>query len=111
MQCFSSQMWDTGFAIQAILSANLSKEYGPTLRKAHTFVKASQVQNLIYLCLIYQQFFTFAAGLIVYFTLRFAITQLEIFVKCIATHLKVLGHSRLKIMVGKSQTAQQKGSK
>lgn len=36
-------MWDAAFAIQAILSCNLSEEYGPTLRKAHDFVKASQV--------------------------------------------------------------------
>ena len=36
-------MWDAAFAIQAILSCNLSEEYGSTLRKAHDFVKASQV--------------------------------------------------------------------
>lgn len=45
MQSFGCQMWDAGFAIQAILSANLSQEYGPTLRKAHNFVKASQVRD------------------------------------------------------------------
>ncbi|PIN02910.1 Oxidosqualene-lanosterol cyclase [Handroanthus impetiginosus] len=45
MQSFGSQMWDVAFAIQAILSANLAKEYGPTLRKAHNFVKASQVRD------------------------------------------------------------------
>ncbi|EYU25764.1 hypothetical protein ABFS82_10G074300 [Erythranthe guttata] len=43
MQSFGSQMWDAAFAIQAILSANLSEDYGPTLKKAHSFVKASQV--------------------------------------------------------------------
>ncbi|KAL3825525.1 hypothetical protein ACJIZ3_021554 [Penstemon smallii] len=43
MQSFGSQMWDAAFSIQAILSGNLSEEYGPTLRKAHNFVKASQV--------------------------------------------------------------------
>ncbi|PIN01409.1 Oxidosqualene-lanosterol cyclase [Handroanthus impetiginosus] len=45
MQSFGSQMWDVAFAIQAILSANLAKKYGPTLRKAHNFVKASQVRD------------------------------------------------------------------
>ncbi|XP_062158466.1 lupeol synthase-like isoform X5 [Alnus glutinosa] len=43
IQSFGSQMWDAGFAIQAILSCNLNEEYWPTLRKAHEFVKASQV--------------------------------------------------------------------
>ncbi|KAH6818429.1 cycloartenol synthase 1 [Perilla frutescens var. frutescens] len=45
MQSFGCQMWDAAFAIQAILSANLSEEYGPTLKKAHNFVKASQVRD------------------------------------------------------------------
>lgn len=40
-------MWDTAFAIQAILSCNLSEEYGPTLRKAHDYVKASQVRIFV----------------------------------------------------------------
>ncbi|XP_024030983.1 cycloartenol synthase 2 isoform X2 [Morus notabilis] len=38
-----SQLWDTAFAIQAIISTNLIKEYSTTLRKAHEFVKNSQV--------------------------------------------------------------------
>ncbi|KAF2290132.1 hypothetical protein GH714_003331 [Hevea brasiliensis] len=38
-----SQLWDTSFAVQAILSTNLVEEYGPTLRKAHTYIKKSQV--------------------------------------------------------------------
>lgn len=38
-----SQLWDTAFAAQAIISTNLIEEYGPTLRKAHTFIKNSQV--------------------------------------------------------------------
>uniref|UniRef100_K4BS31 Squalene cyclase C-terminal domain-containing protein n=1 Tax=Solanum lycopersicum TaxID=4081 RepID=K4BS31_SOLLC len=38
-----SQSWDTSFAIQAIISTDLVEEYGPTLRKAHTFMKDSQV--------------------------------------------------------------------
>ncbi|KAB2604504.1 cycloartenol synthase-like [Pyrus ussuriensis x Pyrus communis] len=35
--------WDTSFAIQAIISTNLVQEYGPTLRKAHQYIKDSQV--------------------------------------------------------------------
>ncbi|KAH0693374.1 hypothetical protein KY285_020471 [Solanum tuberosum] len=38
-----SQSRDTSFAIQAIISTNLVEEYGPTLRKAHKFMKDSQV--------------------------------------------------------------------
>ncbi|KAK9989604.1 hypothetical protein SO802_029843 [Lithocarpus litseifolius] len=45
LQSFGSQMWDAGFAIQAILSCNLNEEYGSTLRKSHEFVKASQVRE------------------------------------------------------------------
>ncbi|KAI9192493.1 hypothetical protein LWI28_023582 [Acer negundo] len=45
LQSFGSQMWDAAFAIQAILSTNLSEEYGPTLCKAHNFIKASQVRE------------------------------------------------------------------
>ncbi|XP_010088501.2 lupeol synthase, partial [Morus notabilis] len=42
-QSFGSQMWDVGFIIQAYLSSNLIEEFLPTLRRAHDFVKASQV--------------------------------------------------------------------
>ncbi|MED6164230.1 Lupeol synthase [Stylosanthes scabra] len=45
IQSFGSQMWDAAFAIQAILACNLSEEYGHTLKKAHDFVKASQVSE------------------------------------------------------------------
>ncbi|URE15736.1 Prenyltransferase and squalene oxidase repeat [Musa troglodytarum] len=38
-----SQLWDTAFTVQAIVSTNLSEEFGPTLKKAHEFVKNSQV--------------------------------------------------------------------
>ncbi|WCJ34666.1 Cycloartenol synthase [Euphorbia peplus] len=38
-----SQLWDTAFAVQAILSTNLIQEYGPTLKKAHSYIKNSQV--------------------------------------------------------------------
>ncbi|XP_024020591.1 lupeol synthase [Morus notabilis] len=44
-QSFGSQMWDAAFAVQAIISCNLNEEYGPTLRRAHEFVKASQVRE------------------------------------------------------------------
>ena len=51
MQALGTQMWDVALAIQAILACNLSKEYGPTLMRAHDFVKASQV-IICYLSLI-----------------------------------------------------------
>ncbi|MFQ6638950.1 hypothetical protein Gotur_014599 [Gossypium turneri] len=38
-----SQLWDTAFAIQAIISTGLADEYGSVLRKAHDFLKYSQV--------------------------------------------------------------------
>lgn len=38
-----SQLWDAAFAVQAIISTDLVEEFGPTLRKAHTFLKNSQV--------------------------------------------------------------------
>ncbi|KAI4368845.1 hypothetical protein MLD38_017357 [Melastoma candidum] len=38
-----SQLWDTAFAIQAIIATNLTEEFGQTLKKAHTYVKNSQV--------------------------------------------------------------------
>nr|DAD45833.1 TPA_asm: hypothetical protein HUJ06_004063 [Nelumbo nucifera] len=38
-----SQLWDTAFAVQAILSSSLIEEYGPTLKKAHEYIKNSQV--------------------------------------------------------------------
>ncbi|GMH10723.1 hypothetical protein Nepgr_012564 [Nepenthes gracilis] len=45
MQSFGCQLWDTAFAVQAIISSNLATEYGPTLRKAHDFVKATQIRE------------------------------------------------------------------
>lgn len=38
-----SQLWDTAFVIQAIISTELVEECGSTLKKAHTFLKKSQV--------------------------------------------------------------------
>ncbi|XP_038897606.1 cycloartenol synthase [Benincasa hispida] len=40
-----SQLWDTAFAVQAIMSTKLSEEYGTTLRKAHKYIQDSQVQE------------------------------------------------------------------
>ncbi|KAH6817305.1 cycloartenol synthase 1 [Perilla frutescens var. frutescens] len=40
-----SQLWDTAFAVQAIISTKLGEEFGPTLRKAHTYLKQSQLLN------------------------------------------------------------------
>ncbi|XP_027173656.1 lupeol synthase-like isoform X2 [Coffea eugenioides] len=45
MQTFGSQAWEGALAIQAILRSNLVEEYVPMLKKAHDFIKASQVQN------------------------------------------------------------------
>ncbi|KAJ9568318.1 hypothetical protein OSB04_004284 [Centaurea solstitialis] len=38
-----SQLWDTAFAVQAIISTNLIEEFGPTLKKGHMFIKKTQV--------------------------------------------------------------------
>ncbi|GLT80310.1 hypothetical protein SLA2020_517560 [Shorea laevis] len=38
-----SQLWDTAFAVQAIMSTNLVEEYGLTLKKAHMYIKNTQV--------------------------------------------------------------------
>ncbi|XP_070030137.1 cycloartenol synthase-like isoform X2 [Nicotiana sylvestris] len=40
-----SQLWDVSFGVQAILSTNLPEEYGWMLKKAHHFIKASQVRE------------------------------------------------------------------
>ncbi|KAB1220443.1 Lupeol synthase [Morella rubra] len=45
MQSLGCQTWNLVFAVQAILSCNLIDEYGPTLRKAHDFLKASQIRE------------------------------------------------------------------
>lgn len=38
-----SQLWDTAFAVQAIMSTNHTEQYGPILRRAHEYIKNSQV--------------------------------------------------------------------
>nr|WRO65029.1 beta-amyrin synthase [Neoalsomitra integrifoliola] len=45
MQSFGSQEWDTGFAIQALLAADMANEIGPTLARGHDFIKNSQVKD------------------------------------------------------------------
>lgn len=45
-----SQLWDTAFSVQAIISTNLTEQYGSTLRKAHMFLKNSQVKFVAYCC-------------------------------------------------------------
>lgn len=40
-----SQLWDTAFAVQAIMSTNLIEEFGPTLKKGHMYIKKSQVKT------------------------------------------------------------------
>jgi hypothetical protein len=42
-QVCAGQLWDVAFAVQAILSCNIAEEYINTLKKAHDFIKASQV--------------------------------------------------------------------
>ena len=43
LQGSTSQEWDTGFALQALLACNMTDEIGPTLKKGHEFLKESQV--------------------------------------------------------------------
>ncbi|GMH15060.1 hypothetical protein Nepgr_016901 [Nepenthes gracilis] len=45
MQTCGSQLWDTVFAIQALLVANLNDKIGPTLKKGHNYIKNSQVKD------------------------------------------------------------------
>lgn len=45
LQSIATQTWDVALAIQAILASGLIREYAPTLRKAHDFLKASQVRD------------------------------------------------------------------
>lgn len=42
-----SQLWDAAFAVQAFMSTELTEEYSSTLRKAHMFIKNSQVKLVI----------------------------------------------------------------
>lgn len=43
LQSFGSQLWDTAFATQAVISSGMVEEYGDCLKKAHFYIKESQV--------------------------------------------------------------------
>ena len=45
MKAVTSQIWDASFSIQALLASNLIEELGPTLMKAHDFLKKCQVYS------------------------------------------------------------------
>ncbi|CAE5964648.1 unnamed protein product [Arabidopsis arenosa] len=45
MQSFGCQLWDTGFAIQALLASNLPDETDDALRRGHNYIKTSQVRE------------------------------------------------------------------
>ncbi|KAJ0984134.1 hypothetical protein J5N97_002490 [Dioscorea zingiberensis] len=38
-----SQIWDTTFTVQAIVATNLSEEFGASLKKAHDYIKNTQI--------------------------------------------------------------------
>lgn len=44
LQSFGSQLWDSGFALQALVASNLANEIPDVLRKGHDFFKNSQVR-------------------------------------------------------------------
>ncbi|EXC33648.1 hypothetical protein L484_013845 [Morus notabilis] len=44
MQSFGSQAWDCILTIQALLAGNINEEIAPVLKKAHEFLKLSQVR-------------------------------------------------------------------
>ncbi|KAH7839666.1 hypothetical protein Vadar_007066 [Vaccinium darrowii] len=43
IQSFGSQLWDCTLLTQAIMASNLTDEYGDTLKRAHFYIKESQV--------------------------------------------------------------------
>ncbi|KAA8519488.1 hypothetical protein F0562_013744 [Nyssa sinensis] len=45
MQSFGSQIWDSTLATQALIASNLVDEYGDSLKKAHFYVKESQIKE------------------------------------------------------------------
>ncbi|KAI8569202.1 hypothetical protein RHMOL_Rhmol02G0260700 [Rhododendron molle] len=45
IQSFGSQLWDCTFLTKAIMASNLVDEYGDTLKKAHFYIKESQVKE------------------------------------------------------------------
>ncbi|KAI7757915.1 hypothetical protein M8C21_033608 [Ambrosia artemisiifolia] len=45
MHSFGSQVWDCALATQAIITSNMVEEYGDCLKKAHFYLKESQVKE------------------------------------------------------------------
>ncbi|KAM7530577.1 hypothetical protein LguiB_033987 [Lonicera macranthoides] len=45
MQSFGSQIWDCAHATQAIIASNMVEEFGDSLKKAHFYIKESQVKE------------------------------------------------------------------
>ncbi|KAM7505958.1 hypothetical protein LguiB_004862 [Lonicera macranthoides] len=45
VQSLGSQLWDAVFATQAIIASNLEDEFGTTLKRAHNFLKQTQIQE------------------------------------------------------------------
>ncbi|XP_071936529.1 beta-amyrin synthase 2-like isoform X2 [Coffea arabica] len=45
MQSMGSQLWDTVFTTQAIIASDLEDEFGTTLKRAHYFIKETQIQE------------------------------------------------------------------
>ncbi|WCJ27411.1 Lupeol synthase [Euphorbia peplus] len=45
MQNMGTQLWDAAFYIQAILASNFVDEYGFTIRRAHEFIKQTQIRK------------------------------------------------------------------
>lgn len=44
LQSFGSQLWDSGFALQALVASNLANEIPDVLRRGYDFFKNSQVR-------------------------------------------------------------------
>jgi hypothetical protein len=40
-----SQLWDTAFAVQALASTGMAKEFADCLKKAHSYIDATQVPS------------------------------------------------------------------
>ncbi|CAI9787998.1 unnamed protein product [Fraxinus pennsylvanica] len=45
MQSFGSQLWDCALATQAIIATGMVEEYGDGLKKAHFYIKESQIKD------------------------------------------------------------------
>ncbi|KAL2467392.1 Amyrin synthase LUP2 [Abeliophyllum distichum] len=44
-QTFGSQLWDCSFATQAVVATGMVEEYGEGLKKAHFYIKESQIKG------------------------------------------------------------------